>query len=552
MYKRIWRSPHKKLFLLVGIILLAASFLRLYKIADYMTFLGDEGRDALVVRDIIEGVGDLFKLDFKGAQDKITFLGPTASVGGFFMGPIYYYFMAPFLWLFNYDPVGPAVMVALFGIATVFLIYKIGREFFGKTTGIIASLLYTIAPLPIAYSRSSWNPNLMPFFSLLIMYVVYKGIAKNSLKYMLICGILYGVALQLHYVELFLGIAVVLYIILNRAIHIFIEKTIPIFRLTKDYLYLFIGFLIGWSPFLLFEITHNFTNIQSIIKFVFSSGETGGGGNFFGTIWNVFFRLFARLVFNYPPPEQLSLKDSLITFNYFFGSFQLPVRYAFYIVLIAAIASTSVFLYQFYKNISNKKEFQKYSFVLLWFATGIFIFGFYKKQIYDYYFQFMFPLPFFLVGNFIATLFHANLKPPKIIALVLFAWLIFVNIIGIPFRHMANRQKQQVQMIAEFVLSKADGKPFNFGLITGGNSDHAYRYFFRLKKTEPIPIENLQKDPNRKTVTNQLLVVCETVPCHPLGDSTWEIAGFGRAEIAGEWKISVVKVYKLVPYNGKE
>jgi len=42
-----------------------------------MTFLGDEGRDVLIVYNILHG--------------KLTLLGPTASVGGFFLGPIYYY-----------------------------------------------------------------------------------------------------------------------------------------------------------------------------------------------------------------------------------------------------------------------------------------------------------------------------------------------------------------------------------------------------------------------------------------------------------------------------
>ena len=83
------------------LILLVAAFMRLYRIQDYMTFLGDEGRDVLVVYNILHG--------------HLTLLGPTSSVGGFFLGPIYYYFMAPFLWLFNYNPVGPAVMVAFFG-----------------------------------------------------------------------------------------------------------------------------------------------------------------------------------------------------------------------------------------------------------------------------------------------------------------------------------------------------------------------------------------------------------------------------------------------------
>ncbi|MEK9176282.1 MAG: hypothetical protein AAB520_02445, partial [Patescibacteria group bacterium] len=69
---------------ITGIILLGA-FLRLYKIKDYIVFLGDEGRDALVVYNILHG--------------NLTLLGPTSAVGGFLLGPIYYYFMAPFLYL---------------------------------------------------------------------------------------------------------------------------------------------------------------------------------------------------------------------------------------------------------------------------------------------------------------------------------------------------------------------------------------------------------------------------------------------------------------------
>jgi len=58
-------------------------------------------------------------------------------------------------------------------------------------------------------------------------------------------------------------------------------------------------------------------------------------------------------------------------------------------------------------------------------------------------------------------------------------------------------------------------------------------------------------DPQRKSVTDQLFVVCEDPNCQPLGASLWEVAGFGRAEIADEWPVSVLKVYKLVHYPGK-
>ena len=80
-----------------------------------------------------------------------------------------------------------------------------------------------------------------------------------------------------------------------------------------------------------------------------------------------------------------------------------------------------------------------------------------------------------------------------------------------------------MRTIAEFVLSKTDNKPFNFALITPGNSDHAYRYFFEMENRDPVTIENDVVDPDRKTVTDQLLIVCEH-ECSPLGHPLWEVA----------------------------
>lgn len=496
-----------------------------------MTFLGDEGRDALVVYNILHG--------------KLTFLGPTASVGGFFMGPIYYYFMAPFLWLFNYNPVGPSVMVALFGVLTVLLIYKAGSEFFNTKTGMIASTLYAISPLVLAYSRSSWNPNLMPFFSLATIYVLYKAVLKNSFKLFILAGILFGILIQLHYTALFLGAVIILYILLIR---IFSKGLNPLrgfnphitfFRIIKDYFYIFIGFVAGWSPFLVFELRHGFPNIISIINFIFYSGETGGNVNFLGNVGNVFFRLFGRLITNFPPPEQAAVKAHS------------DIAIWYYLTLLLGVLTLTVFLFQCFKSLKQSFDSsQKYIVLACWFFTGILLFGFYKKSIYDYYFEFLFPLPFLLVGNFISQLSRIE-TIGKVLAIGIFATLFYININAIPFKYLPNRQMDQVKEITEFVLSKTDNKPFNFALITGGNSDHGYRYFMKLKKKDPVVIENVEKDPNRKTVTNQLLIVCEDVRCKPLGNPLWEVAGFGRAEIAGEWDVSVVKVYKLFHYKEK-
>jgi 4-amino-4-deoxy-L-arabinose transferase-like glycosyltransferase len=512
---------------LLGVLILSA-FLRLYKIQDYMTFLGDEGRDVLVAYNILHG--------------HLTLLGPTSSVGGFFLGPIYYYFMAPFLLLFNYNPVGPAVMVALFGIATVWLIFKFCSDLFNRKIAIIAATLYAVSPLIIMYSRSSWNPNPLPFFSLLSLYVLYKALIKNSGKLFFLVGILLGVAMQLHYLTLFLGVVVFAYIILSKVLKNKGEWIKTFLVLIKQNILVFGGFLVGWSPLLAFEFRHNFLDFKNISNFVLHSGNTGTNPNFFYTVYDVFFRLFGRLVFYFPAKEQLKLYSSSVS-SLWLG-----------LILLVAVLCVLVLLKNLYKSFKYKKDdFDKYLLLFLWLFLGVLLFGFYKKPIYDYYFAFMFPLPFILIGAFIFQIYEfKKIKNiGKLLAVIILFFVILLNLQGLPFRYPANRQLNQMETIARFVNDRTGGKPFNFALITGGNSDHAYRYFFTVWGNPPLIIQNAQNDPQRKTVTNQLFVVCESLPCQPLGNSLWEIAGFGRADVSGHWKVSVVEIYKLIHHSGK-
>lgn len=515
-------------YLSVFLIVLGAGFLRLYRIGDYLTFLGDEGRDALVVKGILEG--------------RLTLLGPRASAGDFFLGPIYYYFMAPFLWLWHLDPVGPAIMIGIIGTITVYLVYFLGKRFFGTLTGIFAAALYAVSPVIIAYSRSSWNPNPMPFISLLILYLLYLAISQKKTKLFLIIGILFGVAMQLHYLATFLGVIMVVYIFVAQKIR---DGKLQPHYLFSSFLRIVGGFLIGFSPFLAFEARHGFQNTKVIVSFIFGntfSSQYKANATFFTIISDVFFRLFGRLMTRFPPPEQVSIQsDSHFAIWY-------------YLSLLLAFASVGFFLWQLYKFIKkkNKEMLLQYSLIAVWFFLGIFLFAFYKKPIYDYYFGFMFPLPFLLVGNFLENIARGKLKLlGMLISGAIFFYLISFNLQGAPFLSSPNRQKDQVKLIADYVLTKTEGKPYNFALLTHGNSDHAYRYFFELAGRPPVTIDNTLSDPERKTVTDQLLIVCEDTQCQPLGNSLFEVAGFGRAEIVGKWDVSVVKIYKLGHYKGK-
>ena len=494
MRKRWWIIP-------LIIILALASFLRLNNIAGYMTFLGDEGRDVLVVMHMI-------------VNHKFTLLGPTASVGGFFLGPIYYYFMLPFLWAWHLNPVGPAIMVALFGIATVGLVFWVGKEMYGVWAGLIAASIYAMSPLVIAYSRSSWNPNLVPFFATLLMYLLHKVIKVKKTSYLIMIGICLGIGLQLHYLFLFLFVVVAVWLLVH-------AKNI---RLADSIVYVFLGFIIGYSPFLVFEIRHGFPNTMTVIRFVFSGTDTGTNPSYFATVDDVLFRSFGRLLYRLPDGAVWSRLSPWQLYTWFIGT-----RLTIFMAIVYFL---------------KKRTYLP----VLWLIIVVLLFGFYRKGIYDYYFGIIFPLPFLFVGATVASLRKSIVG--RLAMIFLWVGLLYFNWQGRPFLYPPNNQLTQARTIAETALAHTDGKPFNFALITDGNSDHVYRYFFEIEGHAPITIENTQKDPERRTVTDQLIVICELQECKPLGHPLWEIAGFGRAEITGEWDVPFVKIFRLVHYTG--
>ena len=495
--------------ILVCIIGLAA-YLRMYRIEDYMTFLGDEGRDVLVVKRMI-------------VDGKWTLLGPTASVGGFYMGPIYYYFMLPFLWASNLHPTGPAFGVALVGTLTVLLVYLLGAAIANKKVGLMASALYALSPLVIAYSRSSWNPNIVPFFAISTIYLLWKAKETKDWNYVFLIGLACGIGIQLHYTFLFLyGVIGVWMLLYARSM-----------KLWKQYALGVIGFLIGWAPFLAFELRHGFSNTKAIASFITSGKDTGFAvAQIWETASDIILRLFARTLIRFPDVGHFEfIGEPGSTIWHIVG----------WVTVVVLVLGT-----WWNKTITKSTR----GLLFLWLGMVIFCFGLYRKSIYDYYFTIIFPLPFIMTALSIDTI--GKKRIGQIVGVLIVVGLGIWNWMGRPFVYEPNRQMIQVRNIAQAVVDQTGGKPFNFALITGGNSDHAYRYFMEIWGKSPTTIENDVIDPERKTVTDQLLIVCEYPTCEPIGNSLWEVAGFGRAQIAGQWDVSVVKVFKLIHYVEKK
>ncbi|MBI2599415.1 glycosyltransferase [Candidatus Daviesbacteria bacterium] len=185
---RLWwkLKDEKTFFILLVAVLILATFLRFYRLPEYMTFLGDEGRDALVIKKMLEDL-------------RFPLIGPPTSVGNIYLGPLYYYMMAAPMAIFYLNPVAAAGMNAAIGVATVGFIYYLGKIWFSRAGGLIAAYLYAISPVTIIYSRSSWNPNPAPFFALFAIFSIYKLHQGGNFLWLILTGLAVGAALQMHY-----------------------------------------------------------------------------------------------------------------------------------------------------------------------------------------------------------------------------------------------------------------------------------------------------------------------------------------------------------------
>jgi len=491
-------QKYLSIFILIFILLLGA-FFRLYRIREYMIFLGDEGRDALIVKRII-------------IDHKFTLLGPITSVGSMYMGPIYYYFMVPFLWLWHFDPAGPAVMVALFSIAAIFLLYKLGSDFFHPFTGLASAFLYAISPFTISYGRSSWNPNIVPLFSLLVIYSILRSLVKHHYNWLIIAGLSLGVLFQLHYATfIFIPVVVICFL--------FIRSRIPL----RNILYGFSAFVLSYAPFLLFELRHQFVNTKGVLRFIFepkNGSDTQTFFTFINAISDITVRIFWRPII---------IENALLTKVFILA-----------LIIVLTVA---------WKKLCIKREnCLSVKVLILWLGVGISLFGCYQGPIYDYYFLSFFAVPFILTGLGIFMIWQ-NFPMGRAIALIILVILGYFNLKSSPLWSEPNNLVKNTQEIARFVFEKTQARPYNFALIAGKNSDHAYRYFLELWKRPPVIIETPANDPLRNTVTTQLFVVCEEKICQPLGHPLWEIAGFGRAEIDEEWQVSTARVFRLTHFR---
>lgn len=461
-------------YLVIGIILLSA-FLRLYRISDYMEFLGDQGRDVVIIKEFLKK-GDLF------------FIGPVTSIGNMYLGPFYYYFIAPALLFANFSPTGPAIFVALLSVLTTYLIYQITSKYFDSKTGLIASFLFAISPVVIKYSNFSWNPNIMPLFALLFIYFI------DQKKY-IYATLAFIMCLNSHYLALILLIPAALIILFDYKKFNYKNFILPL-----------IIFIFSLTPQILFDLKHDGQNIKALSTF-FIKRET---------------------TVSVLPYKALPVLPSLfnqVTTRLLAGKIE---NIGIYVSIIFFI----LILFTLFKVKFNPTQKRFFYISLAWFFSGLVGLALYKQHIYDHYFAFIYPVIFILIA---ITLSKLN----KYLSIVIVLFLTGASLYSNQFQWSPPSQLKTTQQIDQSIIQNSNGEPFNFVLLAKMNYDPGYLYF-------------LNENPNyfhlRDKITEQLFVVCEPfqIDCNPINNPEWGIAAFGWAKIDSQWDINGIKIFKLI------
>lgn len=483
LLKLWWKLKDQKfLFILLVLILALAAFLRFYKLSGYMTFLGDEGRDALIIKDML--VNHHFPL-----------IGPPTSVGNIYLGPLYYYMMGVSMAIFWLNPVAAAGMVALIGVMTVYLVYYLGKTWFGRVSGLVAAFLYAISPVNITYSKSSWNPNPAPMFSLIAMIALDRLHKDRNFNWLILVGAATAAAVQMHYLALILlPIVGVIWLY-----EIFRKETKK--NLVLGSILGIITFLLIMSPLFMFDLRHNFLNYQAVVK-LFTKGNA--------VQVNVFENLIRM-------PQIFS--QNLIG-RYIAGQNPWVADILSLLILVGLILLPS----------------WPRALFLSWLLVGLLGLSFINQTVYDHYLGFLNPAPFLLLG----ALFWKFAKNKILLTLlgILVLFLFFLNFQASPLNYPPNNQLQRTQDVAKFIISKTGDKPFNFALLAKNNYDAAYQFYLDQYNHPPMKVPF--------NITSQLFVVCEDPVCDPTHNAKYEIAGFGMSKQVWEEDAYGVKIYKLI------
>jgi len=334
------------------VILALFTFLRFYQLPQRTIFNWDQERDAFEAQKILSGDPSLIGPRVLGPQ-------------GFFLGPYFYYLLAPFYFLTGGHP--QAIVYFLIVLNLVFFLAAslIVKKIWGEKTALIFLFLWTINPATI--ETVAWNPALIPLMLVLIWFTLFQ-------KSYFWLGLSLSLAINFHFQAIFLAPFILLFL--------FWQKELLGKNLGKAAL----GFFLPFIPLLLFDLRHNFLNFKLLGQFIKGRGE---GGNFLA--WRP---VLANFLTGFWGEEKIWLPLTL------------------------ALVLLTLWLVKKQKNYFSKNFLKSLLFLYPIVLLG---FGIYGQRPSEYYFNFLLPFFILVLALFISS--FGKLKRLFFLLLFVLLWL---------------------------------------------------------------------------------------------------------------------------------
>ena len=158
------------------------------------------------------------QLEFEAASNVVKTGIPYVKAYGTAIDepPLGFYIEALFFRIFGLSANTGVALVAFFGLGSTVLMYMIGKELYGKSTGFVAAALFGLNPWQLVLSRSFLIDTQCLFFSLLCLYVGILAIRKGSVKLALVTGVVFAAALLTKFYAAFVLIPLLLFYLYSR------------------------------------------------------------------------------------------------------------------------------------------------------------------------------------------------------------------------------------------------------------------------------------------------------------------------------------------------
>ncbi len=449
-------------WILLVMVVLVGCFVRFYKTPEYLGFWYDQGRDALVIWDLIY-------------NHKFFLIGPTTGIEGIFRGPWYYWLITPFYFLGRGDPVWPAVFLAITTVIASALCFVLAKKIAGFKAGLVALVISSLSYNLVGSARWLSNPTPMFIISASIIYFFFKVIDGRKWAYLPL-AFLMGLSMQFgSAAEVFYFPALGLFVLFNKQLWPDLKTII------------FSGLILAipFSPQIIFDVRHDGILSKNIHKFFVDDQSF-----------------------------QLSFIDTIrVRLPFYYDMYS---KKLFPMVQSLFIPFGLIALVSFVSRLKKLSPHESFLGLLFFFPLiGMLFFHGNKGNVYDYYFT-----GYYLVFVILFSVSLTQLISEKI---AFAATLIFLgiflkqNLIELSYYIKAGEGpyitlSSEIQAV-DWVYKDAKGVPFNTDAYVPPMIPYAYDYLFLWRGTKihkTLPTKELlpllytiqEPDPGHQTLLN--------------------------------------------------